>query len=147
MNTPIIKRRRSREEKLMTRSTLWLIYVTGKRNPGKKYRLQKFSDIFPLLYEYVITSILFQQTTVLWIEHKLILIRTVRAPHVSLFLAWFQTIYSSFQLGENFKWLKEINNTRPSVQIWKWKKIKFVCTCLMFVTEECRGISKNISYK
>ena len=41
MNTPIIKRRRSREEKLMTRSTLWYICVTGKRNPGKKVQASK----------------------------------------------------------------------------------------------------------
>ena len=146
MNTPIIKRRRSREEKLMTRSTLWLIYVTGKRNPGKKYRLQKFSDIFPLLYEYVITSILFQQTTVLWIEHKLILIRTVRAPHVSLFLAWFQTIYGSFQLGGNFKWLKEINTLNPPSKSGSERKSNLFLR-LTFVTEECWGISKNVSQK
>ena len=139
--------RRSREEKLTTRSTLRHICVTRKINPGKKERAWKIHWFIPSTVWICDYFNIISKDNVSRIKHKLILIRTVRAPHVSLFQAWFQKIHGSFQLGENFKWLKEINNTKPSVQIQKWKKIKFFCSCLMFVTEECRGISKNMSQK
>ena len=69
--------RRSGEEKLTARSTLWHIWVTGKRSPGKKLLAsKKWTDVIPLLYEYVVTSILCRKTTVLWIEHRPVLIGT-----------------------------------------------------------------------
>ena len=60
-------------------------------------------------------------------------------PQVYLFHA----IYGSFHLkwDENFKLLKEINNTKPSVRIREKKKIKFVHTRFTSVTEECRSIN------
>ena len=64
MNTLLIKRRGT-EDKLLGH-----VRVTGKRNPGENYGLQKYTDIFSLPYEYVISSILCRKTTALRIEHK-----------------------------------------------------------------------------
>ena len=64
MNTLIIQREET-EKKNQGRGLHSDTFVLLEKGPlEKKYWLQKYTDVFPLPYEYVITSILFRMTTV-----------------------------------------------------------------------------------